>query len=331
MLFSPRALNSSAVLADSAGSAEEFMTLVLLSLFACAESESAPMETSAALGVQDDAPSFTAELIDYDAETDGILVAELVEEVLGTPPRYPSVRSSVPVNLDGYVSIALPTPGEDGPQSVRYRVIFRESRGDGSIGPIREAFQPALVWSESGNVTGAPAGWAVEAGRRGHREWSPIGSADVELRLRTESELVIGGPFAVEGVVADIGTSIRIALLDEGTPIDGVVGIVAEGMWGLRVDDDPGLTPGRLLRPVAFLDADDDLRYDTDSEAQIGIACARADESFIRWFAEPTEVRAADLLTRSRSTPGWNAWVATDEIGHPLFDATRVVIAEVCE
>ena len=104
------------------------MTLVLLSLFACAESETGPTETTAALGEHTDSPSFTAELVDYDAETDGILVAELVEEVLGTPPQYPSVRATVPVNLDGYVSITLPTPGEDGAESVRYRVIFREAR-----------------------------------------------------------------------------------------------------------------------------------------------------------------------------------------------------------
>ncbi|MSQ03799.1 MAG: hypothetical protein EXR71_18250 [Myxococcales bacterium] len=307
------------------------MIPVLLSLFACVESEPAATETTTALGDGSDSPAFRAELIDYDAETDGILVAELVEEVLGTPPRYPRVESIAPVNLDGYVTIALPTPGEDGPDSVRYRVIFREARTDGSIGPIRESWQPALVWSQSATVAGAPAGWSVEAGRRGQREWSAIGSAEVELRLRTESELVIGGPFTVSGVVADAGTSIRIALLDEDTPIEGVVGMVAEGMWGLRVDDDLGLTLGQFLRPVAFLDADDDLAYDPASEAQVGIACARADESFIRWLAEPTEVRAADVLTRSRATPGWNAWVATGETGHPLFDASRVRIAATCE
>lgn len=274
---------------------------------------------------------FRAEIEGYDIDVDGPLVAQLVQEVPSTPPTYPFVDAQVQVTPSGAFSVELPTPTDESIASIRYRLVVRERLEDGTAGVIREAWQPVLVWSEIGDLTGAPAGWSLELRRGGQVFHSDIVDENLDLHLAVQPELIVGGPFVVPDVITDAGSSVRVALLADGEPVEGAVGMVVNGVWGLQLDGDPGLEGDVLLSPVAFVDADGDLAYDPDSESRLGVACARSAEAFVRWFVAPTEVQVADRMMQARAVPGWNAWVAGGRAGNRLFDATRMRIDTDCE
>lgn len=307
------------------------MLTVLFFAAGCADPSSDAWLDEAPLAPGDSAVVFSAEIDGYDIEADGPLVAQLVEEVPTSPPDYPTVAAQVVVTGSGAFNLELPVPEDESVVSVRYRIVVRERLADGTAGVIREAWQPVLVWNDAADLAGAPAGWSLETRRGGQVSYSAVVDANLELHLAVQPELVVGGPFVVPDVVTDPGSSVRVALLADDEPVEGVVGLVVNGVWGLSLEGDPGLPAYALLRPVAFIDVDGDLAFDPTTEPPLGLACARSAEAFVRWFPPPSEVRGADWMMYTRTTPGWNAWVQGDRGGNRLFDATRVRIDTACE
>jgi len=302
------------------------MTAFLL-LAACAVEDHQPAALDAALGEAEPAEVLFGEVQDLDPETDGPLLAQLIEERLGEELSYPSVLAVVPVAASGLFTIELP---ELGTEYGRYRLLVRERLGDGTPGAILTAWQPAVVYDADGDVA-RPAGWSFEVTRAGQVFTTEVDDVSIPLRLRPAAELVVGGPFVVPEVATDAESDVRVALMADGEPVEGAIGAVAAGVWGMRLDASIEVPDGALLRPVAFVDVDGDLAYDPDSEPELGVGCARGAEAFVRKFAAPVDVPVADWMTRARAVPGWNAWAAGGPEGHRLFDASRMVIDAACE
>ena len=302
--------------------------MTLLSLFfACApETPSLPESTVAALGEEEFA-LFTAELVDYDPAADGPLVAELIEQVPGTPPTYSAPFGRATIGADGFIELGLPEAAE-GISTMRYRVAVREERADHRSGPIRAMFQPVLVWSSADTEDGAPFGWSVESRQRGELAYEPLGTPGIPLTLTTQPELTLTGDFTVAGI--DPMQPVGVALLQGGEVVPGAVGMAVGSIWGLVLDGEPAGFSMRSLRPVAYLESDGELGFDVETEEVIAEACATGSAAFVRWMPEAMDPLQADILSLARATPGWNAWRGEGRRGRALPASAPMVLAESC-
>ncbi len=284
------------------------MTIVLFALACTAPSAEDITATSAALGA-DSAPVFKAEITDYLSEDDGPLLAQIVEQFPGKPASFGAVLAEGVVEVDGYISLAMPAPPV-GETSAEYRVVIRQAMADGSGGAIRELWPPSIVWSYDLTPGAAPAGWSIREADGGHPAWRSFGIEPLILGLRPVEEFTVGGPFAVPDVSTDEESTVAIALLAGGEVVEGVVGAVDNGVWGLHLEGPPD-TEGGMLQPVAYVDSDGFLGFDPETEAAIGVACVRDTGAFLRWFDEPSDVAVADQIVHRHQSVGWNALTGT--------------------
>lgn len=307
------------------------MSITTLFLLACAELPDEATRDDAALSPGDSEVVLRAEINGYDVELDHHLLVQLVEEAATTPPSWPVVVAQVPVSEAGGFTLELPTPDDGETEYVRLRVIVRDALPDGMAGFIREAWQPVLVWADADRDDGTPAGWSLEVRRGGQVFHTPVKDTWLDLQLRLQDELVIGGPFVVPDITTEPGSNVRVTLVSDDGPVEGAVGMVVAGVWGLRLEGNPEVSGEQPLRPVAFVDLDGDLALDGDTEPVIGAACALDHEAFVRWFEEPAEVRKADWLVLNHAAPGWNGWASGGRSGNRLYDPTRMRIDTDCE
>lgn len=303
------------------------MPFVLLS-FACAPEIASSLDETVAPLEEFDAPLFSAELEGYDPAFDGPLVAELIEQVPGTPARYNAPTARLPIGSSGAFEFELPSAAE-GIDSLRYRVAIRAENGDHTSGAIRAMFAPVLVWSRSDVEGGAPEGWSVETGRLDSVAYEALGRPGIPLALTPEPELTLTGPFTVTGI--DPLDTVGVALLRDGEPVPGIVGLAIGSNWALILDGEPAGFVGSHLRPVAYLESDGELGFDPDVEEVVGEACATGAAAYVRWMAEPMEPLQADVLTFAHATPGWNAWRGETRRGRALVGRAPMTIADSCQ
>jgi hypothetical protein len=303
------------------------MTLVWLTLACAPESPDTVEDTIAGLGGTD-IPLFIAELDGYDPAFDGPLVAELVEQVPGTPPTYLAPIADVHPDLAGIMTFELPTADDD-VDVMRFRVAVREERAGGVKGPIRGMFAPTIVWQREASESGAPEGWSVETRRRGETAWEPMDRGSIPLSLAPEPERTLTGPFDVTGL--DPMASVGVALMHDGDVVPGIFGMAVGGIWAIHLDGEPSGFAGARLRPVAWVEADGVLGFDPETEEIIAQACATGQAGFARWMSEPRSITAADVLVLARATPGWNAWRGEGLRGRALGEDMSFYMAETCE
>jgi len=303
------------------------MPFVLLSL-ACAP-ESTPSFDETVAPLEEAGPSrFTAELEGYEPALDGPLMAELIEQVPGTPTTYNPPTARQAIAASGAIEFELPSAPE-GVDSMRYRVAIRVEKRDHTSGAIRAMFAPVLVWSSEETEAGAPEGWSFETGRGDGVEYEALGRPGIALALTPEPELTLTGPFTATGI--DPLDTVGIALLADGEPVPGIVGLAIGATWALVLDGEPAGFVGGHLRPVAYLESDGELGFDPEAEERVGEACAMGVPAFVRWMAEPMEPLQADVLTFAHATPGWNAWRGETRRGRAITGRAPIQIAEACE
>jgi hypothetical protein len=288
---------------------------ILFFALACADLADEVTPTTAALTAPS-GPVLHIELVGYDVDEDGPIVAQLVEEVRGRPPTFGDVHAEVPVTADGFAYVEMPEPADD-VRFVEYRLVLRSALADGSVGPIRELWPPSLVWNYDLTPGAAPAGWSVETHDRGVSAWSPVSGANVTLDFFPRDSFTVGGPFTVPDIATDAGTTVGIALMAGGEVLPDFIGTVVNGEWGLRLDGPPD-TDSALLQPVAYVDTDGVLGFDPETEVLVGLGCVRDTEAFVQWIDEPWDVNVADRIQKHHQSVGWNALVTG---AHPLASA----------
>ena len=128
----------------------------------------------------------------------------------------------------------------------------------------------------------------------------------------------------------DAFDTVGVALLRDGEPVPGLLGLAMGGVWALHLDGQPLGVGSSHLRPVAYLESDGVLGFDPEEEEVVGEACSLGAPAFVRWLPAPLSPDAADSLTFAHATPGWNAWRGEGKRTGALRGDAAIVMSETC-